>query len=159
MDTRVGGPVPIHIEHTGTIKTHVGRYSHGIGALARSEGDITINNWGNIAVSGVGIAAWTELGGDITITQVGDVDAVRVSTLSPRNNNAHSLLPPIIANERDRQFLIALNHHIDLELGKVKDRYNPEQRYAVYKSAFNQVQLSPYRCIFILNHGTTACMP
>lgn len=60
--------------------------------------------------------------------------------VSPRSSNSrHSLVPPIIANEKDRSFLINLNKSIDEELGNAKNRYNPEQRYVVYKSAFNQV--------------------
>lgn len=51
------------------------------------------------------------------------------------------VLPPIISSERDREFLISLNASIDEELTKVKDRYHPEQRFMVYKSAFDQVSL------------------
>jgi hypothetical protein len=59
---------------------------------------------------------------------------------SPRDiTSPHAVLPPIIANDKDRQFLIALNAHIDEELGNLKDRYHPEQRYCVYKAAFDQV--------------------
>ena len=50
----------------------------------------------------------------------------------------HAVLPPIIANEKDRTFLINLNSYIDHELSKI-DKNNPSQRYIVYKTAFDQV--------------------
>ena len=50
----------------------------------------------------------------------------------------HNVIPPIISNERDRDFLVNLNSHIDKELCKI-DRHNPEQRYIVYKGAFDRI--------------------
>lgn len=47
-------------------------------------------------------------------------------------------LPPIVTNEADREFLRSLNEYIELELGKV-DPNDDEQRYIVYKTAFNRV--------------------
>lgn len=52
-------------------------------------------------------------------------------------------VPPIITNERDREFLVALNAHIDSELQNV-DKSSAEQRYTVYKVAFDQVILEFY---------------
>lgn len=49
-------------------------------------------------------------------------------------------LPPIVTNESDREFLQVLNEYIELELGKV-DPSDDEQRYIVYKTAFNKVIL------------------
>ena len=49
------------------------------------------------------------------------------------------VLPPIIASEKDRDFLVGLNGFIDKELAKI-ERDNPEQRYIVYKSAFDRVK-------------------
>ena len=61
---------------------------------------------------------------------------------SPRSETSpYSPLPPIVSSEKDRLFLLGLNQFVDDELGKVKDRFNPEQRFAVYKSAFNKVSL------------------
>ena len=58
---------------------------------------------------------------------------------SPRSTpSPHPIVPPIIASEKDRDFLVGLNGYIDKELAKV-DRNNPEQRYIVYKSSFDRV--------------------
>lgn len=59
---------------------------------------------------------------------------------SPRSNLAspHPVLPPIVSTERDRDFLVTLNGQIDHELTQV-DRQNPEQRYIVYKAAFDRI--------------------
>ena len=63
---------------------------------------------------------------------------------SVRSTPSPTPVPPIITNERDREFLIDLNAHIDLELSKI-DRTVPEQRYTVYKAAFDQVTCSSFR--------------
>lgn len=52
-----------------------------------------------------------------------------------------SKLPPIVTSEIDREFLRCLNEFIELELGKV-DPNDDEQRYIVYKTAFNRVWIS-----------------
>ena len=67
-----------------------------------------------------------------------------IDTMSGRKN-----LPPIVkspqpltssmvSNERDRDFLNKLNFFIEKELGKI-DRDDEEQRYIVYKAAFDKV--------------------
>ena len=64
---------------------------------------------------------------------------------SPRSETSpYTLLPPIVSSEKDKYFLIGLNSFVEEELGKVKDRYNPEQRFAVYRSAFNQVRYTNF---------------
>ncbi|XP_053374865.1 clathrin heavy chain linker domain-containing protein 1-like isoform X2 [Mercenaria mercenaria] len=47
-------------------------------------------------------------------------------------------LPPIVTSESDREFLRVLNEYIELELGKVNPD-DDEQRYIVYKTAFNKI--------------------
>jgi len=47
-----------------------------------------------------------------------------------------------VNSESDRQFLRALNEYIEQELGKV-DGDDDEQRYIVYKTAFNKVRTGP----------------
>lgn len=49
-------------------------------------------------------------------------------------------LPPIVTSESDRQFLRILNDYIEIELRKVNPE-DDEQRYIVYKTAFNKVTL------------------
>lgn len=49
-----------------------------------------------------------------------------------------SRLPPIVTNELDREFLRTLTEYIELELGRV-DSDDDEQRYIIYKTAFNQI--------------------
>ncbi|KAK3591625.1 hypothetical protein CHS0354_013809 [Potamilus streckersoni] len=47
-------------------------------------------------------------------------------------------LPPIITNNTDRQFLQGLSSYIDHEMTKV-DTNDDEQRYIIYKTAFNKI--------------------
>ncbi|XP_060559629.1 clathrin heavy chain linker domain-containing protein 1-like [Ruditapes philippinarum] len=47
-------------------------------------------------------------------------------------------LPPIVTSESDRQFLRVLNDYIEVELRKVNPE-DDEQRYIVYKTAFNKI--------------------
>ena len=61
-------------------------------------------------------------------------------------SSVFSRLPPIVTSESDRQFLRALNEYIEQELGKV-DGDDDEQRYIVYKTAFNKVRTGTY-CLF-----------
>ncbi|WAR19798.1 CLHC1-like protein [Mya arenaria] len=53
-------------------------------------------------------------------------------------SSGFSRLPPIVTSESDREFLRALNEYIQQELGKV-DATDDEQRYIVYKTAFNKI--------------------
>ena len=53
-------------------------------------------------------------------------------------------LPPIITNDADREFLRLLNDYIEMELGKV-DPLDDEQRYIVYRTAFNKVNSKPLK--------------
>lgn len=51
-----------------------------------------------------------------------------------------SVVPPIIANENDRHFLINLNSYIDSELAKSQSsQLSATQRYTVFKAAFDQI--------------------
>lgn len=56
-----------------------------------------------------------------------------------RTPSPHAVLPPIIGNESDRRFLIQLNSFIDKELSKIGQQDN-EQRFIIYKAAFNKVR-------------------
>ena len=58
--------------------------------------------------------------------------------LPPIRESSQPVIPPIISNEKDRDFLIQLNGFIENELGKV-DNDNEEQRYIIYKAAFDKV--------------------
>ncbi|CAH1791061.1 unnamed protein product [Owenia fusiformis] len=50
----------------------------------------------------------------------------------------HPVIPPIVTNPQDRIFLKALYEFIDAELANV-DSASPEQRYIVFKSAFDKI--------------------
>ncbi|KAI0227916.1 hypothetical protein LSAT2_021627 [Lamellibrachia satsuma] len=50
----------------------------------------------------------------------------------------HQVLPPIITNEKDRQFLATVTSHINDELDRI-DLHNGEQVFVVYKGAFDMV--------------------
>ncbi len=62
------------------------------------------------------------------------------SPISSIHSSPRSVIPPIITNEKDRSFLVALNQFIEKELEKV-DEESPEQRYTVYKAAFDKVHV------------------
>ncbi|BFZ11554.1 hypothetical protein BsWGS_14593 [Bradybaena similaris] len=53
-------------------------------------------------------------------------------------NTSYYKLPPIITRERDREFLQDVSAFIETELREVNDK-DPEQRFLVYKAAFNKV--------------------
>ena len=57
-------------------------------------------------------------------------------TSSP--TSGFSRLPPIVTSEVDRQFLKALNDYIEQELKNINTDED-EQRYVIYKTAFNRV--------------------
>ena len=59
--------------------------------------------------------------------------------LTPIRESSQNVIPPIISNEKDRDFLIQLRGFIENELAKV-DNDNEEQRYIVYKAAFDKVR-------------------
>lgn len=50
----------------------------------------------------------------------------------------HHVLPPIITNEKDRQFLATVTSHINDELDRI-DPNDGEQVFVVYKGAFDMV--------------------
>ena len=57
----------------------------------------------------------------------------------PIRESSQTVIPPIISNEKDRDFLIQLRSFIENELAKV-DNDNEEQLYIVYKAAFDKVR-------------------
>ncbi|CAG5136446.1 unnamed protein product [Candidula unifasciata] len=57
---------------------------------------------------------------------------------APTVSTSFYKLPPIITTERDREFLKDVNTFIETELNEVNDK-EPEQRFLVYKAAFNKV--------------------
>ena len=69
----------------------------------------------------------------------------------------HPVLPPIVSAERDRDFLVTLNAYIDKELTKI-DSHHPEQRYIIYKAAFDRVSYldPPYDLVLIIPNKTYA---
>jgi len=55
----------------------------------------------------------------------------------------HHVLPPIITNEKDRQFLTTVTSHINDEMDRI-DPNDGEQVFVVYKGAFDMVNV--YTC-------------
>ena len=66
---------------------------------------------------------------------------------SHRVMSLHLVLPPIITNERDRVLLTNLNQFIKDELRNT-DEESVEQRFIVFKDAFDKVRMIHNWCCF-----------
>lgn len=52
--------------------------------------------------------------------------------------NSMPVIPPIITSETDRRFLTGLDKWIESEMSQI-NQADPEQRYVIYKEAFDKV--------------------
>ena len=68
---------------------------------------------------------------------------------SPTPSSPLTVVPPIIKNERDRDFLQGLTGYINTEMTKT-DPLNTEQRYIIHKAAFDKVNYY-LLCLIILD--------
>jgi len=61
-----------------------------------------------------------------------------LSTKEQSYEGGGTVLPPIVTSEKDRQYLHQLSQYISFELRSI-DNTDQEQRYIVYKDAFDKV--------------------